>query len=485
MRSAKKAFVMLVLVMTAAIVLTACAGVDVKHIHSYGDWVVKVKPTCTEDGIRQRDCACGDIQEDTIPATGHVIVDDAAFEPTCTTEGKTAGSHCSECGEVFVAQEIIPAKGHIYTEEVTKVATGTVKGTKKYKCSVCGDTYEEEYEATKLTSEELYALAEKTVVEITTYNKNGEGLSLGSGFIISADGQVVTNFHVIDEAYKIVVDYNNRNYEVQKIISYSSELDLAILKINLSDAPFVVMNEDLQPGGSAVYAVGSSEGYTLSFSAGTIASPERVFDGVHYIQHSSAISHGNSGGPLFNSYGEVIGINTSTDVDGQNLNFAIMVSELKRLPQNSEMTMAEYYEKEGPVFEVLPFDYIVNERENNNMLSIAQTITKNGTTISGVLTNEEDWDFYKITIGPHQTLYAIMIPSIALDAEGILCALVDSDLSVLDAGTKTDFGESRVNALFYENDSNYSVSVYYLMLFDEDYYFKSVAANYNVFFYVK
>ena len=75
-----------------------------------------------------------------IPATGHTVVTDAAVEATCTTDGKTEGSHCSVCGTVIVAQEIVPAKGHTVVDvpevPATEESAGTTAGTK---CSVCGE----------------------------------------------------------------------------------------------------------------------------------------------------------------------------------------------------------------------------------------------------------------------------------------------------------------------------------------------------------
>jgi hypothetical protein len=202
----------------------------------------------------------------------------------------------------------------------------------------------------KYTSEQIYAMAEKSVGEITTYNQRGDGEALGSCFAISQDGRFVTNYHVIDGAYSAEIAVNGTTYDVSSVLAYDKDLDLAVLKVNGRGFSSVVIEKKNINGGETVYAVGSSEGYTLSFSTGVIASPDRVIDGVHYIQHEAAISHGNSGGPLYNEYGKVIGINTMTNIEGQNLNFAVACSELDKLSYGQTLTLAEFYEKECDVF---------------------------------------------------------------------------------------------------------------------------------------
>ena len=96
-----------------------------------------------------------------------------------------------------------------------------------------------------------------------------------------------------------------------------------------------------------------------AFYKGIITYSDRELDGVVYVQHDAAISSGNSGGPLINKYGEVIGINTLTIKDSQNLNFAISIDELNNLVFGTPLTFSEYYEKECDVFTKIK-NYIVN-----------------------------------------------------------------------------------------------------------------------------
>lgn len=214
------------------------------------------------------------------------------------------------------------------------------------------------------STEELYALAEKSVGEITTYNKQGQALSLGTAFVYSKDGKWITNYHVIEKAYSMKIVLGKTTYTVQKVLAYDKDIDLAVLSVSGTGlTPLSIVKTGVQ-GGESVYAVGSSEGYTLSFSAGIVASPDRVFDGVHYIQHDAAISHGNSGGPLLNEYGQVVGINTMTNIEGQNLNFAITCSELDNLVYGAALTVAELYAKEFDAFTLVK-DYITEKGTYN------------------------------------------------------------------------------------------------------------------------
>ena len=110
--------------------------------HKYGEWAVTKEPTCTAAGTQSRSCSvCKNVENKTIKAKGHTEVADSAVAATCTTDGKTAGSHCSVCGTVIKAQTVIKATGHKYGNwTVTKAATCTEAGSQKRSCTVCGNT---------------------------------------------------------------------------------------------------------------------------------------------------------------------------------------------------------------------------------------------------------------------------------------------------------------------------------------------------------
>ncbi len=156
--------------------------------------------------------------------------------------------------------------------------------------------------------------------------------SSGTGFIISTDGFIVTNNHVVEGASKVVVTLDNDNEYNAKVIGTDPRTDLAVLKIEETGlTPAVLGNSsDVQVGELAV-AIGNPLGQTLSgtVTAGIISATNRkvTLDGMEYtlLQIDAAINSGNSGGPLANAYGEIIGINNakiaSSGVEG--LGFAI------------------------------------------------------------------------------------------------------------------------------------------------------------------
>lgn len=141
-------------------------------------------------------------------------------------------------------------------------------------------------------------------------------LGIGSGFIISADGYVVTNNHVINNADEIVVTMTNGEEHLAELKGTDSKTDLALLKLsNVDDLPYVTFGDaDKSRVGDWVLAIGNPFGLGGSASTGIISARGRdINSGPYddYIQVDAAINRGNSGGPLFNLQGEVIGINTA------------------------------------------------------------------------------------------------------------------------------------------------------------------------------
>lgn len=112
--------------------------------HTFSDWTITKQPTCTEDGEETRTCSdCGKIETKSLPANGHTIVIDKAIAATCTSTGKTEGSHCSVCGTVIEAQQIIPLSSHKSGNWIVdKPAAIGVKGSKHKECTVCGKVLE-------------------------------------------------------------------------------------------------------------------------------------------------------------------------------------------------------------------------------------------------------------------------------------------------------------------------------------------------------
>jgi serine protease Do len=152
------------------------------------------------------------------------------------------------------------------------------------------------------------------------YPEGGQGprrvQSLGSGFVISPDGVVVTNNHVIEDADEVTVNFPDGLSLKAEVIGTDAQTDLAVLKVSHSaPLPFVAFGDsDTARVGDWVLAIGNPFGFAGSVSAGIISARDRDINAGRYddfIQTDAAINRGNSGGPLFNMNGEVIGVNTA------------------------------------------------------------------------------------------------------------------------------------------------------------------------------
>lgn len=158
--------------------------------------------------------------------------------------------------------------------------------------------------------------------------------SLGSGFIISKDGYIVTNDHVVRDAESIQVKLSNDKVYEAKVVGGDQKTDIAVIKINASDLPVAVLgdSEKLEVGQWAI-AIGNPFGLERSMTVGVISATGRTNMGIetyeNFIQTDASINPGNSGGPLLNVYGEVIGINTAIVAAGQGIGFAIPITMAK------------------------------------------------------------------------------------------------------------------------------------------------------------
>lgn len=367
------------------------------------------------------------------------------YRPATCTTSKT----CSKCG-ITVGEPL----GHDFAEKITKTATCTEKGIRSYTCKRCDYSYNEEYELESFSKEDLYDKAKEFTVEILTYDKNGNELSLGSGFIYKSNGQIATNYHVIEESCAAIVYIGEKDYRVENVLSYNTDLDLAILKINASNLKTPVICSKPVKTGSEIYAMGSSKGLTSTFSQGIVTNTNRIIDGVTYIQHDAPISSGNSGGPLVNKYCEVIGINTLTIKDSQNLNFAIFASELNKLKFGSPMSLKSIYEKECDPYKKLK-KYItekgsINSDNDGYTLILGQYNTSGGTvTIGAIYSTEED------EISLHLLLDDLFF-SLYLNESSQICdwSLIDNDSYYYMKGTLNGYTFSQSSTYLSYSSTN-------------------------------
>ncbi|AJE48216.1 serine protease Do [Celeribacter indicus] len=153
-------------------------------------------------------------------------------------------------------------------------------------------------------------------------DRNGQGphgprrsQALGSGFVISEDGYIVTNNHVIDGADEIEIEFFEGGTLAAELVGTDPKTDIAVLKVESEEPlPFVPFGDsDAARVGDWVMAMGNPLGQGFSVSAGIVSQRGRALSGAYddYIQTDAAINRGNSGGPLFNMDGEVIGVNTA------------------------------------------------------------------------------------------------------------------------------------------------------------------------------
>jgi len=219
----------------------------------------------------------------------------------------------------FVAERL---GGTVVWNDATKAATLTFGST------------------TTLTVLSVTEIAKKveSVVYIEVAFGDGKGAS-GSGFIISTDGRIVTNYHVIDGAVsgKVVLN-DGTTFSDIKVLGWNKEGDLAIIKVAGSGLPAVATGDsDTTQIGEAVVAIGSPLGLQNTVSTGIVSARREGF-----LQTTAPISHGSSGGALFNMMGEVIGITSAGMEEGANLGFAIPINEVKLLATDRTLTLAQF-----------------------------------------------------------------------------------------------------------------------------------------------
>ncbi len=194
-------------------------------------------------------------------------------------------------------------------------------------------------------TDDLYSHAKlppRSVKELV--ERFGEGVvmvsspnGLGSGFFISEQGYLITNFHVIENETRLAVvvfrkvgnEFKRQKFENVTIVATNPFLDLALLKVDLPKdyKPVIVYlaTEDNLRDGDRVFAIGNPLGLERSVSQGIVSRRNRAEEGLVYIQTTAQINPGNSGGPLFNMRGEVVGVTNMKILGGEGLGFAIPI----------------------------------------------------------------------------------------------------------------------------------------------------------------
>lgn len=237
----------------------------------------------------------------------------------------------------------------------------------------------------QLSATELYGRCVKSTVQINT------DVNLGSGFFLE-ESIIVTNYHVIEGASTIeVVTYDDKTYKVKTILGYDKNKDIALLSVSCSYPSLPVNTQGLITG-EPVYTIGSPLGFTGTMSNGMITYDQRYIDGTYYIQTNAAFSSGNSGGPLINSYGEVIGINTLSYLYGQNLNFSVDIAQIYAIDSYHPISVSEFLLK-NPV----PV-YIEEDVAKSSSKESAQVIPLGDILVGSTNTTENFIDYYRFDV---------------------------------------------------------------------------------------
>lgn len=203
--------------------------------------------------------------------------------------------------------------------------------------------------AQDIPASEIFNHANPSVVLIQIYDDKGNVSGAGSGFILSSDGRILTNFHVIAHTKRATVRLANDDaYDKVYVLGVDRRKDIALLKIDAVNLPPLrLANSITCQIGDKVYTLGSPLGFLQNTLSEGLLSGIRQMDGYKLFQLSAPISHGSSGGPVLNSSGEVIGLVDATISEGQNLNFAIPIDYAAGMRGARELQyLADYYEPE-------------------------------------------------------------------------------------------------------------------------------------------
>ena len=248
---------------------------------------------------------------------------------------------CAIIGGIAGGGGVAAATG-AFSKEQTIIYEGTRTSTVVNVSNVTGKDV--------LTAPEIYATYVGSTVgittEITTTNVWGQPVSqaaAGSGFVITSDGYILTNYHVIEDADSIQVAFVDGTTYDATLVGGESENDIAVLKINATGlTPVIIGDSDNVKVGEQVVAIGNPLGeLTFSMTSGIVSAKDRSItmengNVMNMIQTDTAINNGNSGGPLFDMYGQVIGItsaklsgSSSSEATIEGLGFAIPINDIK------------------------------------------------------------------------------------------------------------------------------------------------------------
>jgi len=185
--------------------------------------------------------------------------------------------------------------------------------------------------ACQRSGNKIFRSNNEAIVVVASFDEYGRLISQASGFIVSPEGKVVTNYHVVSMASTIKIKNGSTIRSVFGLTHVDSDNDIAILRLEKGKYKSVkIGNPNTLRVGEKVYAIGSPQGFENTMSEGIISGIRKVGRDMSVIQITAAISRGSSGGPIFNADGEVVGITPFLIAETQNLNFALPVNLVSR-----------------------------------------------------------------------------------------------------------------------------------------------------------
>jgi hypothetical protein len=185
--------------------------------------------------------------------------------------------------------------------------------------------------------------ANGSIVSIVMSDKDGKPIAQGSGFLVSKDGEVVTNYHVISEGSSAIVKFPDGGfYVVDGVLASDKARDVVIIKAHGKNFQTLILgNSDRVQVGEEVVAIGNPLSLESTVSNGIVSAIRTIEEqGGKFLQVTAPISPGSSGGPLFNMAGEVVGITTLKYKGGENLNFAIPINDAKRMLGDNSLKLS-------------------------------------------------------------------------------------------------------------------------------------------------
>ena len=178
----------------------------------------------------------------------------------------------------------------------------------------------------------LYEAVQPSLCLVVSLDPLGRELKSGSGFVVSKEGQIITNSHVVSGAESVKIECGGQKGKATHIVRYKTGIDLVVLQTNLNNpTPLVFSSRQTIKPGEVVFALGNPYGLTGTITSGIVGGT-REFKDANYLQISADINPGNSGGPIMDSFGNVVGIATFKLEGSQGINFALTAETVSSLP---------------------------------------------------------------------------------------------------------------------------------------------------------